>query len=128
MPYGLAGETLERIVAVLSRHQSVERAVLYGSRAKGTHRPGSDIDLALSGAGLDLQSLNRICLDLDDLLLPYTFDVSLLDRMVNPQLKAHIERVGQEFYVREARAITRPTGRPVTPAGLLLPNSGRWDI
>ena len=37
----------EEINRVLAAHPGVEQALLYGSRAKGNYRPGSDIDLCL---------------------------------------------------------------------------------
>ncbi len=63
----------------------------------GKHREGSDIDLALFG-NIDLQTLNRISLELDDLLLPYEIDLSAFRQIENPDLIEHIERVGKPFY------------------------------
>jgi predicted nucleotidyltransferase len=54
MPYGLSEGTLARIRGVLASHAEVERAVLYGSRAQGNYRDGSDIDLCLMGESLTL--------------------------------------------------------------------------
>ena len=69
-----------------------------GSRAKGTYRPGSDIDLTLKGAGLNLKILNRISNELDELLLPYSFDVSIYSQIENRDLIDHIQRVGVVIY------------------------------
>ncbi len=55
----------------------LEEAILYGSRAKDTYKPGSDIDLTLKGQELDISVMNKISIKLDDLLLPYTFDLSI---------------------------------------------------
>ncbi|WP_419659334.1 nucleotidyltransferase [Desulfosarcina variabilis str. Montpellier] len=98
MPYGLSKDIVDRIINVLSKFSEVEEVVLYGSRAKGNFRPGSDIDLTVKGHGLDLKRLNKIRLDLDDLLLPYTFDISLFRQIKNQDLIDHIERVGIVFY------------------------------
>ncbi len=99
--YGLAETTIQKICAVLSRYPQVEQAILYGSRAKGNHKPGSDIDLTLRGnADLTLNVLFRILDDLDDLLLPYTIDLSILDDIGDPDVLDHIERVGVLFYQR----------------------------
>ncbi len=73
---------------------------MYGSRAKGNYSAGSDIDITLKGEELDLEQLNKINIDLDDLLLPYTFDLSILHQISNPELIEHIERVGKFFYKR----------------------------
>jgi len=100
MPYGLSDEIIKKIRSVLSRHSSVEKAVLYGSRAKGTFKPGSDIDLSLHGATISLKDLSDIDSELDDLLLPYTFDLLVFDTLTHVKLRDHIERVGKIFYVR----------------------------
>lgn len=98
MRFGLDDAVLSKIVGVLEHSPDVEAAILYGSRAKGTHRPGSDIDLCLQGERLNLRALNRIATQLDDLLLPYTFDLCIRHQLDNPEFIAHIERVGQTVY------------------------------
>jgi len=100
MPYGLSDETIEQIRGVLARHPAIEKAVLYGSRAKGTFKPGSDIDLSLHGATITVNELGDIDSELDDLLLPYTFDLLIFDTLGHPKLREHIERVGKVFYQR----------------------------
>ena len=102
MQYGLKKETVKKINAIFAEYNEVEKAVLYGSRAKGSHKPGSDIDLALKGKQLNLKLLNKISLDLDDLLLPYTFDLSICHHISAPDLLDHIERVGKIFYKKNA--------------------------
>ena len=98
LQYGLKEETHEKIKAVFVRYAQVEEVVLYGSRAKGNYKPGSDIDFTLKGEELNLKIMNRISLDLDDLLLPYTFDLSIFSHISNPEFLDHIERVGLVFY------------------------------
>jgi len=100
MKYGLSQVTVERIRAVLSHYPEVENAVLYGSRAKGTHRPGSDIDLTLCGPGVNHAMLTRVGSELDDLLLPHTMDISLMSELTHPALLDHIQRVGVVLYER----------------------------
>ncbi len=101
MPYGLTTEIVDKINEVFFRFSEVEEAILYGSRAKGNYKPGSDIDLTLKGEKLKLKILNKICLVLDDLLLPYSFDISIFHQISNPDLIDHIERVGLVFYKKE---------------------------
>ncbi|MEQ1662198.1 MAG: nucleotidyltransferase domain-containing protein [Thiobacillus sp.] len=98
MPYGLTDETLARIHGVLAAHPEVEKAMLYGSRAKGNFRAGSDIDLCLIGATLSLTQQLQIESELDDLLLPYKIDLSRFHALDNPALIDHIERVGVTFF------------------------------
>ena len=96
--YGLKDFHIKKIHSVFTKYNAIEKAILYGSRAKGNYRIGSDIDLSLVGNGLDLNILFNIENELDDLLLPYKFDLSLLQEIENPQLLDHINRVGIKFY------------------------------
>lgn len=98
--FGLTEATIEKIGGVLSRHPQVERAVLYGSRAKGNYKHGSDIDLTLFGEKLDSSILGQISWELDDLLLPYMIDLSLFSKLTHQELIEHIQRAGITFYER----------------------------
>jgi predicted nucleotidyltransferase len=100
MKYGLPERTLEQICTVLAQYPFVERAVLYGSRAKGNYKPGSDIDLTLYGTGLTSALCATIADALDDLLLPYGIDLSVFAELKHPELEAHIQRVGVVFFQR----------------------------
>ncbi|WP_169434499.1 nucleotidyltransferase family protein [Marinobacterium rhizophilum] len=75
-------------------------AILYGSRAKGNFKPGSDVDLTLEGAELSVQVLNEVAWALDDLLLPYQIDLSILEQIYNQDLIDHINREGVRLYTR----------------------------
>jgi predicted nucleotidyltransferase len=98
MKYGLNHTTVKKIHIVFASFPEVEKAILYGSRAKGNFKPGSDIDLTLKGNRLTLSVINQIGLQLDELLLPYTFDISVFDHIKDPELLDHINRIGIEFY------------------------------
>ena len=102
MKYGLKDDTVDQIKATLTSFEEVERAIIYGSRAKGTFKPASDIDLTLEGTNLTLDLLNAIAWKLDDLLLPYTFDLSIKSHIANKELLDHIERVGIVFYEKSS--------------------------
>jgi predicted nucleotidyltransferase len=97
---GIKDDDLQSIINVLSRTPLVESAKVYGSRAKGTYKPGSDIDLTLIGGDLNWQELQVIECQLDDLLLPYQFDVSLYNSLDNVELIDHIDRVGKVIYAK----------------------------
>jgi predicted nucleotidyltransferase len=99
--HGLPPATVERIVGVLERFPSVEHAVIFGSRAKGTHKPGSDIDLALSGQKLEWREIGKLDDALDDLLLPYRFSLICHDAHTDPEVAAHIARVGIPLFTRD---------------------------
>jgi predicted nucleotidyltransferase len=93
---GIPPEAKERLLAVLNRHPLVQEVWLYGSRAMGTFRPGSDIDLTVKGEGLRHDDLVGWMVAIDDLLLPWTVDVSLY-RELPPELRQHVKRVGRRL-------------------------------
>ena len=101
MRFGLAEPAIAKIQAAFARFPEIQRAVMYGSRAKGNYRPGSDIDLTLYGERLTPSILEQITAHLDELLLPYTFDLSIFDHIEHVKLRDHIERVGQVFYEKD---------------------------
>ncbi len=92
--YGLEKTDLSVIVKALCSNKKVQQVILFGSRTTGNHRNGSDIDLALKGEGLGLQDILDASLALDDLFLPYKFDVLIYDRVKETQLKNHIDIYG----------------------------------
>ena len=96
--YGLREDEIRSIQAVFNQHPNITKVVIYGSRAIGNHRAASDIDLTLYGDKIDYAELTAIENELDDLLLPYTIDLSIYHQIENPKLIEHINRVGQEFY------------------------------
>lgn len=99
--FGLSDTTIEKICEVFARFPEIEKAVLYGSRAKGHFKAGSDIDLTLYGETLTKDLRSTIACELDDLMLPYTIDLSVFDALNHAELKEHIERVGVLFYERK---------------------------
>jgi predicted nucleotidyltransferase len=95
---GLSNEQLTKINAVFASFKKIEQVWLYGSRAKGNFDTYSDIDITLKGAELDLNQKYQLDEALDDLYLPYKFDISIQSQINNPDLLAHIERVGILLY------------------------------
>jgi predicted nucleotidyltransferase len=102
MNHGLTDETVNRIRSVLARFPEVQKAVLYGSRAKGNYKRGSDIDLTLFGSGLNTNVLSQINSGLDDLLLPHKIDTSIFAKISHADLIEHIRRVGVVFYEKQS--------------------------
>jgi len=100
MEFGLPDSTCAIVRQILASYPQIEKAVLYGSRAKGNYKAGSDIDLTLFGAALDHQSLMSIASALEESDIPYTVDLSLFEQIETPALREHIQRVGQVFYQR----------------------------
>jgi len=99
--YGLKDETVRQLKSIFNDQQDIEKVVLYGSRAKGDFREGSDIDLTVFGKNLSLKTIYNIDEKIEELLLPYNIDLSIYDQIDNPDLIEHIERVGKTFYERK---------------------------
>lgn len=94
MLYGLSDKQLEEILTIIIANPAVEEAILFGSRAKGNYRKGSDVDIALKGDKLNLNDVFSIANQLDDTYLPYTFDIVLYHHIKDPNVIEHIDRVG----------------------------------
>src|SRR5690606_13361766 len=90
--FGLPLNTIQKINDIFRKYSQIKTAIIYGSRAKGTYRNGSDIDLTLKGEKLNLGILLKIENELDDLLLPYKIDLSLHESIENKDLLEHIQR------------------------------------
>ena len=96
--YGLKPHTIKAIQGVFAKYPDIDKAILFGSRAKGNYRNGSDIDLTLVGNNLTLSQQFAIETAFDDLLLPYKIDLSIFHKIENQDLIDHINRVGITFY------------------------------
>ncbi len=99
--FGLKDSDINLINSVFRSYRCIVKAILYGSKAKGNYRNGSDIDLTLIGENISLTTLLKIENELDDLLLPYKIDLSIYKTIENIDLINHIKRVGIVFYERK---------------------------
>ena len=102
--FGLKEATIEKIITVFSQYPNIQKVLLYGSRAKGNYRNGSDIDLTLIGENISYGQLSKIDIQIDDLLLPYCFDISIFKDIENLDLIDHINRVGLIFYEKSSNS------------------------
>ena len=101
MKYGLPDRTLTTLDAIFRKYSGIRQAILYGSRAKGNYRKGSDIDMSLkTDESFNRRDMLRIGNDFDDSDMPYFVDVSVYEKISNPDLKAHIDRVGKVVYAK----------------------------
>lgn len=107
--FGLSETVLNKIRAVLENYPEAEKCIIYGSRALGTHRPNSDIDLTLTGENLNFSTLLKIENELDDLLLPYQIDLSIISQIDNNNLIDHIIRAGKVFYKKNQKTFESAT-------------------
>ena len=99
--FGLSEKALSGISEVFRKYSAIEEAKIFGSRALDTHRPNSDVDIALLGQ-LNLGLVDRIKADLDEIATPYQFDVVAYNLIGHSKLKEHIDRFGKLFYRRDA--------------------------
>lgn len=96
---GLSGVNGQRIIDILSAFGGVREAILFGSRAKGNYKPGSDIDIAVKGTVTkDVQA--QLLTAFEESLLPYFVDIVVYDRLQNEELREHIDRVGVGIFSR----------------------------
>lgn len=98
MKHGLSQSNIDKIQSVLKQFPTINVVLIYGSRAKGNFKPGSDIDLAIKSTSFNLPDQNRLTSMLDDLNLPYTFDICHFESLTNSEFIDHINRVGIVFY------------------------------
>ncbi|MFT7035208.1 MAG: putative nucleotidyltransferase [Cyclobacteriaceae bacterium] len=98
MKFGLTNSVLNKVGNVFLEYSDIEEVVIYGSRAKGDFLNGSDIDLTLKGKNITMDHLFKIDTQLDDLILPYNFDLSIYHQISDTDLIEHIDRVGIMFY------------------------------
>ena len=99
--FGLSDQTLETVRSILATCPEIKKALVYGSRAMGNYRTGSDIDITLIGAQLNMDLLFKLVRLFDESNLPYMVDLSIMANINNPNLSDHIERVGQVLYQRD---------------------------
>src|SRR5690554_5835553 len=92
--FGLSLATIQKIQSVFKNHKQIEQVIIYGSRAKGDYSPGSDIDLVMIGSELGIQDILDIRVELEELDLPHSIDLSILEAIENPDLLEHIHGVG----------------------------------
>jgi uncharacterized protein len=107
--FGLDDRALRLIRSVFDRHPNIREARVFGSRAKGTHRRESDVDIALFG-DVDNVEASLVTSELDDLPLPYRFDVQAYSCIKHAPLREHIDRVGLPMFVRAPAMIPQPRG------------------
>jgi len=99
--FGLPESVLKLLRDYFVAHPEIVKVLVYGSRAKGTEQPGSDVDLAIvTTSPHDISG--SVQADLEELPTPYLFDVIDYLRISHQPLREHIDRVGKVLW---------PTGR-----------------
>ncbi len=101
--FGITEKSYQLILTALKDYQEVEKAVLFGSRAKGNYRKGSDIDLAITGKNVSAKVALDLKAYLNEVLpIPYYLDVVAYDLIDQTDLKEHIDRIGTSFYQKQS--------------------------
>ncbi|MBP1593227.1 MAG: restriction endonuclease subunit [Bacteroidetes bacterium] len=100
MKFGLEIQVIENIISVLEQHPKVDKAFVFGSRAKGNYRPDSDIDIAIKGNEITTDDIIAISVAIETIGITHKFDIIDYNSIKEPALKEHIDRVGIEFYSR----------------------------
>ncbi len=100
--FGISYKSWEMLLNTLKSFNEIERAVIFGSRAMGKYKSGSDIDIAVYGKNVDVEiTLNLSAKLNENTPTPYFYDILSGDALANPDLREHIKRVGKEFYTSE---------------------------
>lgn len=98
MSFGLSDDLISKFHCIFKNYSSINEVIIYGSRAKGNYREGSDIDLTLKGDNITEEIRSKLFLDLDDLNTLYLIDLSIYHTLSSPSLKDHIDRIGKILY------------------------------
>ena len=101
MNFGLDENTINKINSVFENHSEIEEVFIYGSRAKGNFRNGSDTDITLKGKTIPSKILSRLKQEIDELNTPYMFDISIFETLESSELINHINKVGRIFYKKQ---------------------------
>ncbi|NLJ40825.1 MAG: nucleotidyltransferase domain-containing protein [Clostridiales bacterium] len=101
MNYGLKEADIEYIIHKISERNEIDKAVIFGSRAKGINRPGSDIDIVIYGDNVSFDTISSLHSILEEQgPLPYFFDIIDYSSIKNEELKEHIDRIGKVIFER----------------------------
>ncbi len=100
MKFGLAQHIIDNLITVFEQHPKVDKALVFGSRAKGNYRPDSDIDIAIKGQDLNTDDIIAMSVAFEEKGITHKIDLINYQSIQEPDLKDHIDRVGVEFYSR----------------------------
>ncbi len=99
MEFGLTSKDLELIRSTIESHAEIEEVLIFGSRAMGNYKNGSDVDLAIKGSGITLRTVSSLNARLnDELPLPYQFDIIDYSTINTPELTKHIDSFGKVLF------------------------------
>ena len=105
MKFGLSKLTIEKLNSVFAKFPEIEEVIIYGSRAKGNFREGSDIDLTIKGENVTEAICTNVWLEIDDSDTPYLVDLSIFHHLDSASLIDHIKKVGKVFYRKKTTEV-----------------------
>jgi predicted nucleotidyltransferase len=105
--FGLLASDIDKIVSIFESNHKIEKVILFGSRAKGNFKPGSDIDITIQGSDLKLDDILIAKVKVDELSLPYKMDIIIFERINEKALLEHIDRVGIVLFDRKNQTAVR---------------------
>lgn len=97
--HGLPEDALLKICRVFQQFPQVNKVIIYGSRSRGNYRSTSDIDMTIEGT-IDFTDFLKLAGQLDELMLPWKIDLSILEQIDNPALVEDITRTGKILFQR----------------------------
>lgn len=101
--FGLLDRDINYIIEALSKFDEIEKAIVFGSRAMGNYKKGSDVDIAIVGSSVTREVLFKLDEYLNEIYpLPYFFDIVHYEGISNENLKLHIDTIGKELYERKS--------------------------
>ncbi len=104
--YGVPVKIFQSIVATIYKNKKIKKVVLFGSRAKGNYKKGSDIDIAVFSKNLSYNEFMKIKVDLAELMIPYTIDAINFSSIKNNNLIEHIKRVGKVLFNSNSKVLS----------------------
>ena len=107
--FGISEKSMDIIFSIYEKYPQIERVIVYGSRAMGNFREGSDIDMTIIADGVfSYDDLLHVADDFDNSMLPYLVDVSDFSQLKSESLKDHIRRRGKVLYQRKSAPLAKP--------------------
>jgi type I restriction enzyme S subunit len=122
MKFGLEQHIIDKLIAVFDQHTKVDKAIVFGSRAKGNYRPDSDIDIAIKGQDLSTDDIIAMSVAFEEKGITHKIDLINYETIKELDLKDHIDRVGIELYSRwkecKLGELTKLITKGTTPSSL----------
>lgn len=96
--FGLTDRNILTLHDIFDKYPEVLEVNIFGSRAKGNYKTGSDIDLAIMNQEVNQKTIARILSDCADSSLPFKVDLVAFHSLKTNEFIEHIIRVGKLFY------------------------------